>query len=277
MTIDLGTIASGLAASGARFALNKVLPTMEAAGQFHSTWKIAGSPNRDGGVAGANPPAFTAGSGYIPTRATAGAIGQANPTNNRYVGLLDCKAPVAGTLILFDRLWACSAILSNVITTQTITTPGTLTAGRDPLSGLDVEPWIEYYTTDGATGGVWTLTGTDSSGTTSRTWTATKPASAQLAGTIIPMLNGTAVGGVRVPTSMALSVSSGTAGDCGVTLVRRLAQVTVSAANVESAKDAIMLGLPEVPDDACLFFVWHNSATTGMQVQGNVGLPELTP
>jgi hypothetical protein len=231
MTIDLGTIASGLAASGARFPINKVLPTMEAAGQFHSTWKIAGSPNQSGGVAGANPPAFTAGSGYI----------------------------------------------SNTTGTQTVTTPGTLTAGRDPLSGLDVEPWIEYYTTDGATGGVWTLTGTDSSGNTGRTWTATKPASAQLAGTIIPMLNSTAVGGCRVATSMALSVSSGTAGDCGVTLVRRLAQVTVSLANQEAAKDAIMLGLPEVYDDACLFFVWHNSATTGMQLQGNVGLPELTP
>lgn len=277
MAIDLGTIASGLAASGARFPINKLLPTMEAAGQYHSMWKIAGSPNRDGGVAGANPPAFTAGSGYIPTRATAGAIGQVNPTNSKFVGLLDCKSLVAGTLILFDRLWACSAILSNTTGTQTITTPGTLTAGRDPLSGLDVEPWIEYYTTDGATGGVWTLTGTDSSGTASRTWTATKPASAQLAGTIIPMLNGSAVGGCRVPTSMALSVSSGTAGDCGVTLVRRLAQVTVATVNVEAAKDAIMLGLPEVFDDACLFFVWHNTTTTGQQIQGNVGLPELTP
>ena len=274
MTIDLSTIAAGLASSGARFPLNKVLPTMEAAGQFHSMWKIAGSPN---GVAGANPPGFTAGSGYIPTRATAGAIGQANPTNNKYVGLIDCKAPVAGTLILADRLWACSAILSNTTGTQTITTPGTLTAGRDPNSGLDVEPWIEYYTTDGATGGVWTLTGTDASGNTGRTWTATKPASAQTAGTIIPMLNGTAVGGCRVPTSMALSVSSGTAGDCGVTLIRRLAQVTVSLANQEAAKDAIMCGLPEVFDDACLFFIWHNTATTTMQVLGTVGLPELTP
>lgn len=277
MTIDLGTINAGLAAAGTRYPLNKVLPTMEAAGQFHSMWKIAGSPNRDGGVAGANPPAFTAGSGYVPTRATAGAIGQTNPTNNKYLALLDCKAPIAGTLILFDRLWACSGILSNSITAQNITTPGTLTAGRDPLSGLDVEPWIEYYTTDGATGGVWTLTGTDSSGTASRTWTATKPASAQNAGTIIPLLNGTAVGGCRVPFGMTLSISSGTAGDCGVSLLRRMGQVTVSAANVEVAKDALMLGLPEIPDDACLFFVWQCTTTTTMQICGNVGLPELTP
>lgn len=274
MAITLDTIAAAVAASGARFKIQKTLPTQEGAGTYHSMWKIAGPPSA---AAGANPPAYTAGSGYIPTRATAGALGQANPTNNKYIGLLDLRSPVTGTLLVYDRLWACSGMLTNTTSTQSITTPGTLTAGRDPNSGLDVEPWIEVYSAPGATGATWTITGTDSTGTGSRTWTYAHPANAETVGQFLPTLPGTAIGGCRIPASLACSVSSGTAGDVGITLVRQLASISTSIANVESVKDAIMLGLPEVFDDACVFFVWLSTATTTQRIDGTIAIPELTP
>lgn len=274
MTITADTIAAGLAASGARFKLQKVLPTMEGAGTYHSMWKIAGPPSA---AAGASPPLFSAGSGYIPTRATAGALGQTNPTNNKYLALLDVRAPVTGTLLVFDRMWACSGFATDTVSTQTITTPGTLTPGRDPLAGLDVEPWLEVYTVPGATAATWTLTGTDATGTSGRTWTYAHPANAETLGQIMPMVPGTAIGGCQVPTSFACSISSGGTGSIGVTLMRQLAAISTSTANVESVKDAFQLGMPEVYDDACLFFVWLASATTGQRIDGTIGIPELTP
>lgn len=171
MPITTDTINAGNAAAGAFFNINKLLPTMEGASTWHSLWKIAGSPSA---AAGANPPAFTAGSGYIPTRATAGSIGQANPAggNNKYISRLEIQGILTGTLQVYDRLWACSGFNTTTAPgAQSITTPGTLTAGRDPNTGLDVEPWIEIYTAPGATGATWTLTGTDSTGTGGRTWT----------------------------------------------------------------------------------------------------------
>jgi len=274
MAITVDNIAAGLYTAGGPRQIQQVLPTMEGAATWHSMWKIAGPPKA---AAGANPPAYTVGSGYIPTRATAGAVGQANPTNSLFLAFLRARAAVVGTLILFDRVWACSGFATNTTSTQTVTTPGTLTAGRDPLSGLDVWPWIEIYTAPGATGATWTLTGTDSTGTTGRTWTYAHPANAETVGQTAPMLRGTAIGGCQVATSLACSVSSGTAGDVGVTLRRELGSVSVTNAYMDAVVDFAQVGLPEIFDDACLETVWLASATTTVTVFGRLGLSEMTP
>ena len=119
------------------------------------------------------------------------------PDEQQVVVFLDVRSPVTGTLLVYDRLWACSGILTNTTSTQTITTPGTLTAGRDPLAGDDVEPWFEVYTAPGATGATWTLTGTDATGNSGRTWTDAHPANAETAGQFLPTVPGTAIGGCQ--------------------------------------------------------------------------------
>ena len=271
MAINLDTIAAALPTRNYNFM--KASQTSKAAGSFHSLWKAAGLP-----IAGSNPPAYTAGSGYIPTRATTGALGQVNPSGNLYLSQLVAVTSVVGHLIIYDRLWACSGMSANTTSTQTITTPGTLTSGRDPNNGADVEPWLEWYTTDGATGtGTYTLTGTDSSGTTGRTWTFTRTATTEIAGQMIPLVPGTAVGGCRVPTSVALSVATGTAGDFGVTLLRRIAQIPLSIVGVGAVLDAFATGLPEVYDDSCIAMLVNCSTTTTGQIMGSLALPELTP
>lgn len=274
MAINMDTLVEALSNANTPANIYKVSTTSEGAGTWHSLWKIGGNP-----AAGSNPPAYTAGSGYIPTRATTGAIGQTNAAggNNKYIAQASFTGSTAGSIVIYDRLWACSGLTTNSATTLNITTPGTLTSGRDPKSGLDVEPWIEVYTAPGATGAIWTLTGTDSTGTTGRTWTYTHPANAETIGQMMPMVNGTAVGGCRVPSSLGFGTASGTAGDVGITLLRRLCTIPLPVINVTTVLDAFATGMPEVYDDACLAMMVQCTTTNTGVLLGYVSATELTP
>lgn len=260
ITTEDGLIAA--LANGERFPFHKASATAEGAGTWHSLWKVAGFP-----PAGANPPLFSAGSGYIPTRTTTGAFPFNNPTNDAYLAKLGVQGATVGTLIIYDRLWACSGFNTTTLTAQNVTTPGSLTAARDPNNGLDVEPWFEVYTAPGATTATWTITGVDSAGNTGVTWTYTHPANAESVGQMMPCVNGgTAVNrGIRQVTSLTCSASSGTAGDVGITLLRRLAEIPITLANIGNIQDAIALGLPYVADDACLaMMVMCSTTNTGV-------------
>lgn len=255
--------------AGERFSLYKASQTSEGAGTWSSLWKAAGFP-----AAGASPPAYTAGSGYSPTRSTAGAVPFSNPTNNAYLAKLSAQGTVIGTLIVYDRLWACSGFSSTVTTAQNVTTPGNLPSGRDPNSGADVEPWLEVYTAPGATTATWTLTGVDGAGNSGVTWTYTHPANAESVGQMMPFtLGGTAVNrGCRQVTSLTCSASSGTAGDIGVTLLRRLCEIPLTTANVGMVLDAFASGMPEIFDDACLALMVLCGANSTGVVQGLLAL-----
>ncbi len=257
-------------AAAERKMFTKASAAAEGAGTWRSLWTTAGLPE-----AGANPPAFSVGSGYIPTRATTGALGQTDGgTDPLKLLRASLQGPTVGTLIVYDRLWACSGFGTVITTEQTITTPGTLTAGRDPNSGLDVEPWLEVYTAPGATGTTWTFKGTDAAGTPNRTWTYTHPANAESVGQMMPLFPGggaaAATHGCRVPTSFQATGTSGTAGNVGVTLLRRIAEIPISLANVATVLDAIALGMPDVPDDACLAFMVLASTTSTGILQGRL-------
>jgi len=257
-------------AAAERQGIYKASLAAEGAGTSASLWKVAGRP-----AAGANPPLFSSGSGYIPTRATTGAIGQTNGGADPLCLLRAAMAgTTVGTLIVYDRLWACSGFGTVITTEQTIATPGTLTAGRAPNGGADVEPWLEVYTAPGATGATWTVKGTDSAGNTARTWTYAHPANAESVGQMMPLLPGGAspasTRGCDAPTSFQASATSGTAGDIGVTLIRRLVEIPLMLANVGVVLDAIATALVEVPDDACLAMMVQCTTTNTGVLQGRV-------
>ncbi len=248
----------------------KVSATSEGAGTWQSLWKVAGRP-----VAGANPPAFSAGSGYTPTRATTGAVEITNATSGTLHALKACLAGATlGTVIFYDRLWACSGFSANVNTAQNVTTPGNLPSGRDPNSGLDVEPWLEVYTAPGATGGNWDITGTDAAGNTTRNWRYVHPANAETVGQMTPLLPGgttpAAVVGCRQVGTLQLSAASGTVGNVGVTLLRRLFEVPFLVANVSSLLDAVALGMPQCFDDACVAAMVLCTTTNTGHISGSV-------
>lgn len=278
MAISLDALAVALSSPESPKNIFKTSQTSQGAGIHHSLWKAAGWP-----TAGANPPLFSAGSGYVPTRATTGAIGQVNPAAgaNKYLAGMNFNVNTACTLMLYDRLWACSGFSTVSTSAQSITTPGNIPSGRDPFNataaGYDAEPWIEVYTQTGATGATWTLTGTDSTGTTGRTWTFTHAASAEVVGRMSPMIPNTAIGGCRSPASLTCSVSSGTAGDVGITLLRRIGQLSVTAANLGFTQDAFGTGLPEIYDDACLAMMVLCASAVSGNWQGQISLADLTP
>lgn len=251
--------------NGQRPQLVKASQTSEGVGTFHSLWKALGYP-----VAGANPPLFSAGSGYVPTKDTAGAITFSNPTAPAItvMSLLEVYSTVLGQLLVCDRLWACSGFGTVITTLQSITTPGNLPAGRDPNTGGDVIPFLEIYGAPGATGATWTVTGTDALGNTNRTWQYTHPANAESVGQLLPLLPGGASPastlGMRQAVSFQASGTSGTAGDIGISLLRRIAGCTVRSLSDPGFKDYAQLGMPRVYDDACLMMrVLCSAATTG--------------
>ena len=272
MAIDTPDKIDAALASAQAFEIIKASATAEGAATYHSLWKVATVP-----VAGSNPPAYTAGSGYIPTKATTGAFNFTNPGSGETRVLQAAMVgATVGTLFVYDRLWACSGFGTVVTTEQTITTPGTLTSGRDPQSGLDVFPFLEVYTAPGATTATWTFKGTDAAGNTNRTWTYTHPANAESVGQMMQLLPGGASPastiGCRVPTSFQASATSGTAGDIGVTLLRRIATIPLTIANLATVLDYAQLGRAVVYDDACLAMqVLCTTTNTGL-IQGTIFL-----
>lgn len=268
ITTEDGIFAGMLAPRG----IQKASSTSEGAGTWHSLWKLAGYP-----VAGANPPASTAGSGYVPTNSTTGAIPFTNPVSgNTYVARLALAGSTVGTVILYDRLWACSGFNTTLTTAQNITTPGTITA-RDlngATNGDGVELWGEIYTAPGATTATWTVSYTNQAGTSGRSATYTHPANAESVGQMFPFALAAGDTGVRSVASLTCSASSGTAGDVGITLVRRIAEIPIMLANVAGMMDALALGLPRVYDNSCLAFMVLCSTTNTGLVQGSIGLTQ---
>lgn len=247
--------------------INKASQTSEGAGTWHSLFLAAGQPG-----AGSTPPAFTAGSGYVPTSATAGAIPFVNPTGGLLSYLARCQAYLSGVgvPILYDRLWHCSGILTNTASAQTITTPGALT--RPDANGADVELWGEVYTAPGATGATWTVVYTNQDGTASRVATYTHPANAESVGQMFPFLLQAGDTGVRSVQSLTCSISSGTAGNIGLTLLRRVAEFPIMVANGGLVLDAFDLGLPRIYDDACLCWMLLCSGVTTGVLGGSVDI-----
>lgn len=250
--------------------------TTEGASTWQSLWKANGNP-----VAGATPPAYSSGSGYVPTRSTTGALGQANAAGGnelRAIGL-SARPTVQGSLILYDRLWTCSGFLTNTTSTQSVSSPGSLTSGRLRAVGdyTDVEMWLEVYTAPGATGATWTIVANDGGGG-SRSYTYTHPANAETAGQMMPVtVPSGAAAGVQQVTSFAASISSGTAGDIGVTLLRPIAEIDLALINTPSFRGALDLALAKVADDACLAFMVQCTTTTSGFISGLLGLSEITP
>jgi len=252
-------------AAGIKMDLFKPSLTSEGAGLWHSLWKAAGWP-----PAASTPPAYTIGSGYVPTKATIGAFNFGNPVAPALSYLLQMimAGSVSGKLVLYDRLWQCSGLTTNGgnPTTLAIVTPGALT--RPDALGAGVEIWGEVYGAPGATGSAWSVTYTDQADA-DKVATYTHPANAESVGQMFPFLLDPTTTGVKAPKNFITTVASGTAGDIGITLLRRIAEIPLMIANVGDIFDAFFLGMPQIYDDACLAFMVMCSTTTTGVIQGS--------
>lgn len=273
MAINLDELLAAISKANTTFTITKTVQPAEGAGLYSSLWRTLGRP-----TAGAIPPAFTVGSDYVPDNTTVGGFFQPNPTaGEKFIVKLAAGCSTVGSLIVYDRLWACSGFTTNITSTQTVTTPGALPAGRDPNAGSDVEPWLEVYTAPGATTATWTLTGVDSTGTSGRTWTYAHPANAESGSQMMPMVPGTAIGGCRQVESFVCSVSSGTAGNVGITLMRRLQTIGVPIVGSQTSLDAFSTGMPRVFDGSCLALQVFCSGTNTGNWQAELVLADMVP
>ena len=216
----------------------------------------------------------------MPTKNTLGAYPITNAAIDGQLALLKLAAQCAnaGTIIVYDRVWACSGFGTVVTTLQSVTTPGALPTGRDPNTGQDVEPWLEIYTAPGATAATWTLSGTDGLGNTGRNWSYAHPANAESAGQMVPMFPGggtpAAMMGIRQLTGFQASATSGTAGDVGVTLMRRIGEAPFTSANIGDVLDALRTGCEPIYNDSCLAFAVMCSTTTTGLILGKMQVGE---
>lgn len=233
--------------------------TSEGAGTWHSLFLLAGYPG-----AGATPPAYTAGSGYTCSRTTQGAIPFDNPVSGETrLMRLSAVGATAGMLTVYDRLWTCSGLTTAAAATLPITTPGTIPSrdANGAALGDGVELWGEVYTAPGAVGATWTVSYTNQAGTPGRTATYTHPANAESVGQMFPFTLQAGDTGVRAVASFTTSISSGTAGSIGLTLLRPIASIPITTVNLGAVLDMLALGAPNLYDDSCLAAMVQCSTT----------------
>jgi hypothetical protein len=270
MALTIDNIVTQLAAAQ-RLAWFKNFPAGKAIGSFVSGWLATGVP-----AAGANPPAYTAGSGYTCSDATAGAIqpytNQANGQNR--ILLAEASAALQGTIHIVDRLWACQG-MGFAAATYTITTPGAL-PGRITNNGVGVEAWVEVYNVaTGAATGTLTFNYTNPGGTGEAGVIPTVVSAAAISQMQrIPLQTGST--GVKAPVSVVTSNTwtSGTA--WGITLAKPVLSIPLSLAGVASVLDWANSKLAALPDDVCLQVIWQGPATTAVQARGSFAVGDMT-
>jgi hypothetical protein len=245
---------------------HKATATAEGASTWHSLWKVAGFP-----AAGANPPAYTVGSGYVPTSSTLGSFPYVNPASGESVlAYLSATGGVAGTLILYDRLWAISGLTTAAAATLSVTSPGVISRGYDGYVGTEL--WGEVYVAPGATAATWTVAYTDQSGNAG-TATYAHPANAETAGQMFPFTLADGDTGVQAVTSFTTSTTSGTAGDIGLTILRRIAEIPLAVCTKNSL-DAVALGMPVLINNPAIAMMIQCTGTATGNVFGKLAFSQ---
>ena len=258
MTIStVDDIAAGLAVSQ-KIRVLKNITACKAVGSVESSWLAVGYPG-----AGAAPPAYTAGSGYTCSSATAGAIPYSNAAVKNYLAKLFASSAIAGTLRIYDRLWSCGG-MGFAASTYTVTTPGSLPA-RITDNGLGCELWVEQFVAAGAASGTLTANYVEPGGG-ARAGVIPAVVSAPLIGQLQAVPRQVGSIGIQQLTSMVTS-ATWTSGSFGATICKHIASIEIPLAGIGKTLDWAALGLPEIPNDACLFLMWQGGATTATQVQ----------
>lgn len=261
--MTISTMDGLVAALPGRFGMyQKPSMTSEGAGTWQSLWLGAGTPAA--GVAAVN---------AVPTKDTLGAIAIANAAvgNRLALGRLLNTGATAGILSIYDRLWHTSGLSGIVVAADTAVATTALTR---ETTGAGVQLWAEVYTAMGATAATLNVRYTNQDGVPNRVGTYAHPANALTVGQMVPINLQAGDTGVRAVTAYHWSISTGTAGSFGFTLVKRIADIPMEAANVAKLMDAFALGLPQMDNDACLALMVYCTTTSTGIIQGTFNLIE---
>lgn len=249
--------------NASRLVLDKASLANAAAGQFFSLWTATGVPG-----AGSAPSTAA-----VPTSATTGGFNFANQTApaTSYLAWLSVQAGNNITnLEIHDRLAHMGGLSGTVTTSQgalslVTTDPGASRRGASDYS--DVQWWLEIYTALGATGVDATVAVTyddASTGNLAAIALGTTPRQ----GRLYPLVPASAGRFIRAVTGVTLSATTGTAGNFGITATRSRTSISMPLANKTETFDWAQLGLPNIPNDSCLFPLMMCSTTTTGTVRG---------
>lgn len=267
-TNALDKIAAALAI-GAKIMINKTNTPSMVAGGFASLWRLTSYPAQ-----GAVPT-----TAEILSDATLGAIvlparisGQ-----SRFLAFWELFSSVAGAMVIIeDRLAQMGGLSGTVTTAQTVNvdvsgSTSNLTERIGAADYSEVKWWLEWYTATGAAATAVTVAVTytdNSTGNIAVSLPATVAASRRYA---IAPTNGKFIKSVQ---SVTLSVTTGTAGNFGVTATRDICTnaTAIANTNVGGVRDWANLPIAQVFDNSCLHLSVLNAGTTSPTVIGNIQL-----
>lgn len=257
-------LVSAMGNNSSRIVIDKASIANTAAPQFHSLWRATGQPGQ-GAIPGAT---------AVPDHTTVGAISftqQTSPATS-YLAILEGLCGNAGTTLeIHDRLAHMGGLSGTVTTAQTVDvdlnalTANNVVARRGASDYSDVTWWLEWYTDTGATAVTITVNVTYNDGT-SGNLTAISLTATRRASLMIP-LNGSIPAAdsgkfIRDVNTVTLSATTGTAGSFGVTATRYRAALYQPVANARFTADWAGLGLPVIPNSACLMLIQLASTTS---------------
>lgn len=245
-----------------RVRVDKASVANTTAGGYHSLWRATGVPGQ------AAIPAAAA----ICTAALLGAMGFTNPVSpaRTYVGNFRMACANSATDIeIHDRLAHMGGLNGTLTAAQTVNVDASdplLTNRIGEADYSDVQWFLEWYSDTGATGVNATCAVTYDDGSVGNVVVAL--AATMRASRMLPILPAVAGRWIKSVQSVTLSATTGTAGSFGVTATRFRAFVGCNVANKTELYDWAALGLPQVPDDACLMLVCLPSTTTTGAIRG---------
>jgi hypothetical protein len=242
-------------------------PIAAVSGRYDSLWTA--TPN-----AGAAP-----GGNAACTSATTGALGQQDGSTSLWLGYMQSGRERAGALIVVDRLVHQDGLSGTVATAQTTNLP--TAALTRYTSGVGVLAALEIYTGIGVTATTFTASYTNSAGVAGRTSPAYTVGGGNFNTTgrfiIMPMQAGDV--GVKSVESVTLALSTGTAGNFGVTLFKPLGFFGYPFPFGENPvyQDGLLSGggmIPQVQNGACLALLDVANATATALINNEMGLFE---
>ena len=80
--------------------------------------------------------------------------------------------------------------------------------------------------------------------------------------------------GCKSISQIQLSATTGTAGNFGLVMVRRIAEIPMSFGNVATVSDAFSLGLPDIYPSAAISFMVGCTATNTGNIMGAIDFIE---
>ena len=239
---------------------------VEAAGVWHSLWRVGPYPSAGGdGAAGSGTPG-AGGTALDLADGTLAKWADQDP-DQKHLLAWDVRATVACNVVLFDRLVSVSGI--------TLVGTGDKNVNSVALprytDGLGVQAFLEITTQTATSAAVGTANYTDQDGNTGNSSPAyTLPAVATNVDTLIPI--GLASGDYGVKSVEKINLTTApSAGACNLVLAKELARIPLLA-NQTNTRDFLtqIMAMPRIYDGATLMLAMIATTTTATSVDGHI-------